>query len=103
MGSITPDYSIPHEAEKVLRHGIISNPLMVNLPSDLPQLAKLVRFEGNATPSIPINWRLAESISALKAFEATMVNCILKRKYGVEPAEVTINTYASPLHVESQN
>lgn len=93
MGSATPaDYSIPDEARDLFRRGILDNPLMTNLPSDLQDLGKLVHFEGNATPSIPINWRLAESISSLKAFEATLVNAILKRKYGVDPVNVTINT-----------
>lgn len=93
MGSITPaEYSIPREAGDVFHRGILENPLLPDLPSGLKDMSKLVRFEGSALPSIPINWRLAESISALKAFEATMVNCILQHKYGVEPVEVTINT-----------
>lgn len=92
MGPTPTGYSIPDEARQLFRRGILANPLMAKLPSDLQALGKLVRFEGNATPSIPINWRLAESISALKAFEATLVNAILKRRYGVDPVNVTINT-----------
>lgn len=66
---------------------------MPNLPASLKELSRLVHFEGNALPSIPFNWRWAESISALKAFEATMLNCLLTRKYLISPVEVTINTY----------
>lgn len=68
---------------------------MADLPPDFKALSKLVHFEGNALPSIPMNWRLAESISALKAFEATMVNHLSVKKYGIEPVEVRINTYAA--------
>lgn len=93
MGSvIATEYSVPDEARDLFRRGILENPLMADLPPELQDLGKLVHFEGNATPSIPINWRLAESISALKAFEATLVNSILKRKYGVDPVDVTIDT-----------
>jgi hypothetical protein len=102
MTSVTLGYSIPTEAAALLQDGIIKNPLITDLPPELQVLSKLVRFEGNATPSIPINWRLAESISALKAFEATMVNCILKRKYGMEPVELIINTYASPSYLHTK-
>jgi hypothetical protein len=41
---------------------------------------------------MPINWRFAESISALKGLEATILNVLLARKYGIEPQEVVINT-----------
>lgn len=96
MGSVlSTSYSVPDEARKLFYNGILNNPSMSDLPSDLHDLAKLVHFEGNATPSIPINWRLAESISALKALEATLVNAILKQKYRVEPAKVVINTEVS--------
>ncbi|KAF9893695.1 hypothetical protein FE257_009863 [Aspergillus nanangensis] len=91
MGS--SNYSVPREAEALFQQGILHNPDEAGiLPAELLQLAQKVHFEGNDTPSIPINWRLAESISALKALEATMVNLLLVRKYGVEPVEVTINT-----------
>jgi hypothetical protein len=96
MGSVlSTSYSVPDEARDLLYDGILNNPSMSDLPSDLCDLAKLVHFEGNATPSIPINWRLAESISALKALEATLVNAILKRKYSAEPVKVVINTEVS--------
>lgn len=66
---------------------------MQYLPAGLKELSRLVRFEGNALPSIPVNWRWAESISALKALEATMLNYLLTQKYKISPVEVTINTY----------
>lgn len=86
------EYSIPREAKSLLVDGILRNPLQKGLPSELEALAKHVHFEGSSLPSIPINWRFAESISALKAFEATMLNLLVTRKYGVEPSDITINT-----------
>ncbi|KIK51480.1 hypothetical protein GYMLUDRAFT_50511 [Collybiopsis luxurians FD-317 M1] len=65
---------------------------MKGLPTELESLSKHVRFEGSSKPNIPINWRFAESISALKAFEATMLNSLITRKYKIEPADVVINT-----------
>ena len=66
-------------------------------PASLKELSRFVRFEGNALPSIPVNWRWAESISALKALEATMLNYLLTLKYKISPVEVTINTYVRSL------
>ena len=57
------DYSAQQEAQDLLVNGIIRNPLMKTLPSELEALSKHVRFEGSPTPSIPINWRFAESIA----------------------------------------
>lgn len=62
------------------------------IPLELQSLAKYARFEGSSNPSIPVNWRFAESISALKALEATMLNYLITRKYKTEPTDVTINT-----------
>ena len=96
MGSIQPsadDYSVQEETARVFREGILENPLFKSyLPSDYEACAKPIRFEGSAFPTIPINWRFAESVSAIKAYEALVVNSLVKRKYGVEPAEVVINT-----------
>ncbi|KAF1349427.1 hypothetical protein EJ07DRAFT_159778 [Lizonia empirigonia] len=61
--------------------------------SRLAEAAAKVRFEGTDKPSIPISWRFAESISALKGLEAAMTNVLLQRKYGLEPQEAVINTY----------
>jgi hypothetical protein len=86
-------YSIPKETQKVFKDGILKNPLIAStLPKDIEESAKTVRFEGTDSPSLPINWRFAESISALKGLEAAMINVLLKRKYGLEPQEAVINT-----------
>jgi hypothetical protein len=86
-------YSIPQETQKVFQDGILKNQLIAStLPKEIDECAKTVRFEGTNKPTIPINWRFAESISALKGLEAAMVNVLLKRKYGLEPQEAVINT-----------
>ncbi|KAI2781687.1 CoA-transferase family III [Daldinia loculata] len=90
MSSI--DYSVPQEAQRLFQDGILNNPLMKGLPQELQSLSKTVQFEGSAKPSIPINWRFAESISAMKAFEATMLNYLITKKYNVAPSNVSINT-----------
>ncbi|GAP93263.1 hypothetical protein SAMD00023353_11600010 [Rosellinia necatrix] len=99
--SSAPEYSVPHEARILFEDGILRNPLHKDLPTELEALAKHVHFEGSNRPSIPINWRFAESISALKAFEATMLNLLVSRKYNVEPSDVTINTDHATLFIMS--
>ena len=91
MSSAT-DYSVPLETEKLFKDGLLQNPLLPNLPKELQELGKHVHFEGSKDPNIPINWRFAESIAAAKAFEATMLNCLLGRKYGTGPVEISIDT-----------
>jgi hypothetical protein len=56
-------YSAQREAQDLLLNEIIRNPLMKSLPTELEALSKHVRYEGSPFPSIPINWRFAESIS----------------------------------------
>jgi len=85
-------YSVPRQAQEVFTSGILENHLMPDLPTEAKTLAQNVRFEGSDQPSIPINWRFAESISALKAFEATLLNCLLGRKYNATAKNITINT-----------
>lgn len=95
-------YSIPKETEKVFHEGILNNPLISSsLPDEFKECAKKVEFVGTEKPSIPINWRFAESISALKGYEAAMVNVLLKRKYGVEPQRAVINTDHAQLFIMS--
>lgn len=90
-------YSIPEETQKVFEEGILNNPLIAHtLPKGIAEAASKIRFEGTAKPSIPINWRFAESISALKGLEASMINVLLSRKYGLEPQEAVINTSVPP-------
>lgn len=90
-------YSVPEQADSLFRAGVLGNPLIAkNLPAGAVEASKSIRFEGSDEPSLPVNWRFAESIAALKAYEATVVNVLLQRKYGVErPAEVVINTYVA--------
>ncbi|KAJ4365453.1 hypothetical protein N0V95_000388, partial [Ascochyta clinopodiicola] len=86
-------YSIPQETQKVFDSGILNNPLIApTLPDGIAEAAAKVRFEGSNKPSIPINWRFAESIAALKGLEAAMINVLLQRKYGFEAQEAVINT-----------
>lgn len=92
-GDTSVAYSIPNETEKIFRDGILKNPLVApTLPEGIEKCAKVVRFDGTDKPSLPINWRFAESISSLKGLEAAMVNVLLKKKYNVEPQEAVINT-----------
>lgn len=88
------NYSVPEETQKVFNDGILNNPLIASkLPAGIAEAAAKVRFEGTSRPSIPINWRFAESISALKGLEAAMINVLLSRKYGLPAQEAVINTY----------
>jgi hypothetical protein len=86
------NYSVPDEASDLLLRGIIQNPLVRDLPENAEELYSHVKFEGHATPSIPINWRFSESIAALKGFEAVILNSLITRKYGVAPVDITVNT-----------
>jgi hypothetical protein len=98
MGSLekglTPEtYSVPEQTQKLLELGILQNPLISkSLPPEAVKYGAKVKYVGSNQPSIPINWRFAESISSLKGLEATMLNVLLARKYGIEPQEVVINT-----------
>jgi hypothetical protein len=86
-------YSVPEQAEKVFQEGILKNPLISkDLPADFMASAAKVKFHGSDFPSIPINWRFAESISALLAFEGAFINALLTEKYGLEPQEINIDT-----------
>lgn len=87
-------YSVPAQTRSVFEEGILNNPLVAkDLPKDAKELGKKIKFHGNDAPSIPINWRFAESVSALKGMEAVMVLALLKKKYNTDVEEVTINTY----------
>ena len=89
-------YSVPEEAQKVFYEGIFSNYLITkDLPAEVRKTARKVQFTGTDRPSIPINWRFAESVAVLKALEASVIGALLKRKYGVEAPVVEINTSAT--------
>lgn len=86
-------YSIPKEAHDVFHSDILSNPLISpSLPSGYQEYGSKINFRGADSPTLPINWRFAESISAMKALEATMLLALLDVKYKVQPEEVVINT-----------
>jgi hypothetical protein len=85
-------YSVPKEARKVFIEGIIHNPLIApNLPPEATALANRVTFTGEEKPNVPINWRFAESIASLKAFEAVMLACLVSRRFGNQPDNITID------------
>jgi len=94
MGSVgaTDQYSVPSEARKVLHEGILQNPKLTSLlPKGTADFAERITFTGNEKPSIPINWRFAESAAALKGLEACIVAQLVKRKYGVDISSASIN------------
>ncbi|KAG2003689.1 CAIB/BAIF family enzyme [Coprinopsis cinerea AmutBmut pab1-1] len=100
--SVAPgDYSIPSEAKKLLRDGILNNPLHASLPEEVKDAAKVVEYIGSKAPAFHINWRFAESISALKGFQAAMLNVLLKKKYGVDYQRVVINSDHAQLFIFS--
>ena len=85
-------YSVPQEASKVFREGILRSPrVKQHLLDDLEKYAN-VSFEGSTDPILPVNWRFAESISSLKALEATYINAILDKLYGVPVQKAKIST-----------
>ncbi|KAL2292417.1 hypothetical protein FJTKL_09389 [Diaporthe vaccinii] len=96
------DYSIPEQTKLLLNEGMLENPLIASdLPTGAAEAASKIFFTGSDLPSIPVNWSFAESISALKAFEAILVNVLLKRKYGLEPVSITIDTDHAQLLIMS--
>lgn len=95
MGSIgdsTSNYSVPAEARQLLDKEILANKLIPSLPKEIHEAAKHINYTGSLLPSIPINWRFAESVAALKGFEACMINVLRSKKYGVGFDDVTIDT-----------
>ncbi|KAE8353373.1 CoA-transferase family III domain-containing protein [Aspergillus coremiiformis] len=95
-------YSVPTEAAQLLSKGILRNPLLAsNIPNNATSLADYVEYAGNAQPNIPVNWRFAESISALKGLEALWVNALLKAKYNHGPVRIQIDTDHATLFIMS--
>lgn len=92
-------YSVPEQAREVFQSGILSNPLISkDLPNGFQQYGDKIKFQGSNKPSMPINWRFAESISAMKALEGTMLLALLDKKYNIQPNEIVINTYVRSYH-----
>ncbi|KDR76545.1 hypothetical protein GALMADRAFT_156064 [Galerina marginata CBS 339.88] len=85
-------YSVPQESQKLLLEGLINNRLHASAPSEIKEAAKHVEYVGSKAPSVPINWRFAESVSAIKGFQGSMLNVLLKKKYGVEYQKIVIDT-----------
>lgn len=85
-------YSIPAESTSLLQQGILKNKLHQSLPQECQEYSKHVKYTGSDLPSIPINWRFAESVASLKGLEAILILVLLKRKYGEQPQDVLINT-----------
>lgn len=86
-------YSVPKAAAEILQTGILQNPLLAaNIPANAAQFAQHIEFTGTSKPSLPINWRFAESISALKGLEAIWLNALLETKYKQGPVKAVINT-----------
>ncbi|QIX01062.1 hypothetical protein AMS68_006579 [Peltaster fructicola] len=96
-------YSIPRECSSILKEGILNNPKIKRvLPVDIERYVDSVSFRGSDLPSLPINWRYAESISTLKATEALVLNVLLAKKYGLQkPPKVEINTDHAQLFIFS--
>jgi hypothetical protein len=91
---MTEPYSVPKQSRSILEHGIFRNPRLAhNIPDGAAEIAaKYVKLQGNDQPSIPINWRFAESVSALKAYEGSVLSLLIKKKYGVNVGEIVIDT-----------
>ena len=87
------EYSIPQEAKQLLLQVIIDNPLHALAPDDIKAAASMIEYVGTDFPVIPINWRFAESISAIKGFQGAMLNVLLKEKYGLDFQKIVIDTY----------
>jgi hypothetical protein len=105
MGSTTNDdgsYSIIDESYKLLHTAILDDPLIAPLlPPNAASYAQKIKFAGSHAPSIPVNWRFAESISVLKAVEGIMINALLSSKYSLPPQEIIINTDHAQLFIIS--
>jgi len=101
MGSATSWYSVPAESKRVLKDEILLNPSHKDLPVECQQYFDLVKYTGQNEPRMAINWRLAESIAALKGLEAILINHLLVEKYGIPPQEVVIDTDHAQLFLMS--
>jgi hypothetical protein len=85
-------YSVPREAQVLFQNAILENPSISKyLPEGLKSRAKKVRFVGKTKPTLPVNWRLAESASALHALEASLLSLLLEEKYQVPAPQAEIN------------
>lgn len=84
-------YSVPEECRALLDREI-KRKLSTKFSAESHASIEHITFEGSANPSIPINWRLAESVATLKGLEAVLINIFIGRKYNEGPKDVHINT-----------
>ncbi|KAF5353210.1 hypothetical protein D9756_007851 [Leucocoprinus leucothites] len=102
--SLLDNYSVQKESEALLWEGILRNPLHRSLPDGIEDAARTISFSGSRLPYLPVNWRFAESVSALKAFQGAMLNVLLHKKYGLPYQRIHIDTdhallfLMSPVH-----
>ncbi|CAJ2506106.1 Uu.00g002360.m01.CDS01 [Anthostomella pinea] len=95
-------YSVPNETRAVFEKGILRNPLVSkHLLNGIEKFAAPVEFTGADYPSIPINWRFAESIASLKGLEAAYVNALVHKKSGLPPQKVVVDTDHAQLFIMS--
>lgn len=95
-------YSVSKATSDVFRHSILAHPLIrKDLPVGTEAAAARLHFTGSADPSIPVNWRFAEAVASLKGLEASILNVLLTRKYGIPLQDVTIDTDHATLFIMS--
>ncbi|KAI9303787.1 CoA-transferase family III domain-containing protein [Cunninghamella echinulata] len=87
-----PGYNFLKACEDLFHSSVIENN-KISLSDDFKKLANKVKFEGTHDISIPINWRLGESINVLKAFEGLSILYLIQKKYNANIEKgITINT-----------
>ncbi|TFK34340.1 CoA-transferase family III domain-containing protein [Crucibulum laeve] len=85
-------YSIPAESKKLLHDELVNNKLHNSAPKEIREAAKYIHYTGSRLPVVPINWRFAESVAAVKGYYGAMLNVLLKKKYGIPYQSISINT-----------
>ncbi|KAG0651079.1 Succinyl-L-malate -transferase beta subunit [Hyphodiscus hymeniophilus] len=96
------DYDLIGETYQVLNTAILQNPLITPfIPANVDAYASRIKFTGHRSPAIPVPWRFAESIGALKGLEAIMTGNLLTQKYSLPPQRVEINVDHAQLFIMS--
>ncbi|KAJ6003154.1 hypothetical protein N7451_005701 [Penicillium sp. IBT 35674x] len=91
--SSSGSYSVPSNARQVFEKEILKNAwIRQYLPSEAFKFSTRVTFSGDNDPSIPVNWRFAESAAALKALEAALIAALVEKKCNISVEGATINT-----------
>ncbi|KAJ5387361.1 hypothetical protein N7509_009902 [Penicillium cosmopolitanum] len=85
-------YSVPSSARQVFERLLNNAWIKKYLPEEALEFSHQIGFSGDDEPSIPINWRFAESAAALKALEAVLVGVLMKRKHDLAFEGATIDT-----------